>query len=285
MPRLLREPLVHFLVLGAVLFAAGAALEPAATPARREQLHVGEGEVRWLTETWTRQWQRQPTDDEVRGLVADWLKEEILAREARSQGLDQDDAIVRRRLAQKLEYLAQDSVRLAEPDDETLRRLHEARPERFGGEPRWSFSHVYFARERRAEAAAALERLAAGADPLAQGDPLLVDPDIDRATHRDVVAMFGPGFADAVAALAPGGWHGPIESGYGLHLVRVRSRDAGEPRPFEAARDAVLELWREERRQEVVRDLVGRLAERIEVVVDPAVRRFVEVPGRAEPRR
>ena len=122
------------------------------------QVRVGENDVKWLKETWARQWQREPTREELHGLVIDFLKEELLAREAREMGLDENDTIVRRRLAQKVEFV-QDTARLAEPTEDDLRRFYAAHPERFSEEARVSFTHVYFSRDHPQEAAAARARL------------------------------------------------------------------------------------------------------------------------------
>lgn len=270
---LLREPLLHFLLLGAALFAAHAARPSASTsdgPSR--QVRLGEGDVRWLRETWTLQWQREPTPDELRALVAEYLKEELLSREAREMGLDRDDTYVRRRLAQKVEFLLQDTTRLAEPTEDELRRTFEAHPEQFGGEPRVSFLQVYFTREHRAEAAATLPRLAAGANPMDQGDVLLLDAEFLAVTRRAVEAQFGPKFADAVLALEPGAWQGPIESGYGLHLVRVTERTAAKPRELAEVRGQVVERWRDERQREASERHLASLYAKYDVVADESVR-------------
>src|SRR5580704_19189271 len=146
--RILREPLLHFLLIGGLLFATYSWLRRGAgDDAAPAEVRITASEVAWLKETWSRQWQREPTRDELRGLVTDFLKEELLAREARSLGLDQNDTIVRRRLAQKLEFLVQDTSRLAEPTEEDLRRFYKASPERFQTDAHISFTHVFFSRE------------------------------------------------------------------------------------------------------------------------------------------
>lgn len=270
---LLREPLVHFLLLGAALFAVSAwrtGGEASAVPV--PPLRIGEGEVRWLRETWTLQWQREPTPEELRALVAEYVKEELLSREAREMGLDRDDTYVRRRLAQKVEFLLQDTTRLAEPTEEELRRLFAAHPEWFGGETLVSFTQVYFSPEHRAEATATLPRLLAGANPMDQGDMLLVDAEIRAATRQAVAAQFGPKFAEAVLALEGDAWQGPIESGYGLHLVRVTERRAAKPRELAEVRAQVVERWRDERHREASQAHLASLYRKYGVVADESVR-------------
>jgi len=281
--RWLKEPLVHFMAGGGLLFAAYAWLNPVlpdVRPAAR-QVRVGAGEVRWLTETWVRRWQREPTVDELRVLVTNLLKEELLSREARELGLDEGDTIVRRRLAQKLEFLVQDTARLTEPTEEELRRFYDAAPELYRTEPRISFIQVYFSRERRrdpaqdARHALATLRRAPTADTGDLGDRLLVEGELRDADRQTVASAFGPDFASAVFELQPGAWRGPIESGYGLHLVRVSSMNPGRPRPLTEMRAQVVERWREQKQREAEAMLFTRLMDKYEVVLDESVKSVV----------
>src|SRR6185503_2370647 len=151
--KLLREPLVHFVVGGAILFAAYAWLDrEQAVTKGLEPVRVGEGEVRWLTETWKSQWLREPSSEELQGLVADLVKEELLAREAREMGLGENDTIVRRRLAQKLKFLVEDTSRLVEPTEQELRQFYAANSARFQSGARVTFSQIFFNPEQRKDA-------------------------------------------------------------------------------------------------------------------------------------
>ena len=274
MKRLLKEPLLHFLVIGALLFAAYAWLNRGAADQTKSggTVRITTNEVAWLKETWSRQWQREPTRDELRGLVTDFLKEELLAREARALGLDQNDTIVRRRLAQKLEFLVQDTSRIAEPTEEDLRRFYEANLERFQTDARISFTQVFFSREKRADAAteakAALSDLADRGNAADFGDRLLVDSELVDADMQSVAGQFGREFADAVFALKPGAWNGPIESGYGLHLVRVSEIRPGNRREFSEVKTQVLELWRQQRQRQDNEKYFASLLKKYDVTVD-----------------
>jgi hypothetical protein len=281
MKRLLKEPLLHFLVLGALLFAVYSRLNRSLpnNKSAAGTVRITSNEIVWLKETWSRQWQREPTRDELRGMVTDFLKEELLAREARALGLDQNDTIVRRRLAQKLEFLVQDTSRFAEPTEEDLRRFYDANPERFQTDARISFTQVFFSREKRAaaatEAKAALTDLAGGANPADFGDRLLVDSEIVDADMQSVAGQFGREFADAVFALKPGGWSGPIESGYGLHLVRVSDVKPANRREFSEVKTQVLERWREQRQREDNEKYFASLLKKYDVVVDDSVKPLI----------
>ena len=284
MKRWVSEPLLHFLVAGAALFGAYAWVErERGDPSTHAgAVRIGPGEVAWLRETWSRQWQRPPSQDELRGLVTEYLKEELLAREAREMGLDQNDTIVRRRLAQKLEFLMQDTARLAEPSADDLERFHGAHPELFRAPARVSFSHVYFSRERRRDperdAEAALAELNRGGSAVRigeLGDRLLIEPVLHDADEASIAAQFGSAFASKVAALAPGAWQGPIESAYGLHLVRVEKIVPAEQRDFAEVRSQVLERWRAEREREQGERYYAALLKKYELSVDESVRSLV----------
>ena len=265
MRRLLKDPLLHFAVAGALLFAAHAWLNPSAstTDASRE-IHIGPGEVNWLEATWRGQTGREPTAGELRELVSNLVREEVLAREARELRLDENDTIVRRRLAQKLEFMLQDTVRIAEPSDEELRRFYRASPQPFLTEPRISFEQIYFSPERRKEAVAALKE----PTPALLGDRSMLQSHFVDAEAREVTAAFGPGFAARVFALRPGAWQGPIESGYGVHLVRVTAIEPARLRDFTAVRALVLERWRAEQQRAAEARYLARLTAKYPVVID-----------------
>lgn len=289
----LRDPLLHFAAAGALLFAVYAWLNPA-TPgsdAASRQVRIGAGEVKWLVTTWQRQWGREPTQEELRDLVSNLLKEELLSREAREMRLDENDTIVRRRLAQKLEFVLQDTARQGEPSEAELRRFYQASPKPFLTQPRVSFSQVYFSRERRKDAArdaaAALPKLvgASPAEAARMGDRLLVETEFRDADPQTVAAAFGPQFARAVFELQPGRWHGPLESGYGLHLVRIAVMQAERQRDFADVRPQVLERWREQQQREAEALFYRRLMAKYEVLVDDNVKALVGEPLNLAPAK
>jgi hypothetical protein len=146
----LREPLVHFLLLGALLFALNAWLRPAAAPAGNVEIVVSEARVRNLAQNFRRTWQRPPTRQELEGLVESHVREEVFYREALALGLDRDDAIIRRRLQQKMEFVSEEASALARPSDAELQQYLETHPGDFVVEPRVTFAHVYLDPARRA---------------------------------------------------------------------------------------------------------------------------------------
>lgn len=268
MKRWLREPLVHFLIAGGLLFAAYGWLHSGTNPSSGV-VRITAADVNWLKDTWTRQWQRSPSDEELRGLVADYIREDLLAREARALKLDENDAVVRRRLAQKMRFLVEDTATLGEPGEDELRRLYASSAVRYQTPARITFSQIFFKTE-----AAARRRLAQLAQhpAIAVGEPSLLERDYTDAEPTTVSSVFGPKFAEQVFTLAPGRWQGPVASGYGFHLVRVRAREAAQPRPFEAVRAQLREEWQRTRQAEANARFFAELLKKYPLEADASVR-------------
>lgn len=276
MKKLLKEPLLHFLVLGAVIFALNAWRERARPmEASAARIEVTAAVIDRLRAGHERQFGQAPDAEEMRGLVTAHIREEVLYREALVLGLDRDDTIVRRRLAQKMEFLTNDIVSTAEPTDATVREFFEKNAARYAGAGRVSFRHVYFSKEKRGastdvaarEALAALEK---GASDETMGDPFLHGFEFAEREQDDVVAAFGPEFAKQLAAQATGEWRGPVASSYGLHLVRVEGRTEPRTVKFDEVREMVLRDFNEERRRTANREVFEKLCQRYHVAVDEA---------------
>lgn len=276
MKRLIAEPLLHFVLLGALVFVAYPRLAPDAVGER--QIRITAGQQEHLVTAFTRTWQRPPTQQEFERLVDDWIREEIAVRESRRMGLDDGDTIVRRRLRQKLELLAEDVVSLVEPSEEELQAYLDAHPEKYREEPRWTFEHIYFSADRRGDATRsdaqrALQRLRASdgvMDPGQVGDPLPLPRRYEQERASAVAAQFGQVFVEALGNLERNTWAGPVRSGYGLHLVRIDSHLQGRPLTLAETRNEVRRDWSNQRRIEAIDGYYQRLREMYEIVVEPA---------------
>jgi hypothetical protein len=286
--KLLRDPLLHFGVAGAVLFAGYSLVHRAnIAVSEADPIRIGEGEVHWLEQTFLNQWQRTATQDELRGLIAGLLEEELFAREARALGLDQNDTIVRRRLAQKLSFLVDDTSRIIDPPDDELRRFYEANGASFRSEGRISFTQLFFDPQRRthpeADAEAALVSISstAGDGNGALGDRILLETEFHDVGEQAVAGMFGADFAQSLFAIKPGHWAGPVKSGYGVHLVRVNEVKPAAIQPFEEVRAKVLAEWRHRQENESRAAYTAKLRAKYGVVVDDSVRRLLEPNARA----
>jgi hypothetical protein len=269
---LLREPLVHFLVLGAALFVVFGLTRETDQPGER-RIVVTAGQVEQLAAQFSRTWLRPPTPDELNGLVERYVRSEIYYREALAMGLGQDDPYVRNRLALKLEVLLDDLSAEAEPADGELARFLEAHAERFAESPRLSFRQVYLNPERHPDPAAEAQRLLKllrnGADPDRLGDVSMLASGLDAATPDEIARQFGRDFVAAQDRLEPGEWNGPIGSPFGMHLVRVSDRQPARQPELADVRDAVLAEWRDQRRREAKEQAYRRLRKRYEIVMEP----------------
>ena len=267
------DPRVLFLVLGLGVFALD--LWPARGGRESRVIEVTADEVERLHARWTAQWGRPPTGPELESVIAEAVDEEILYREAQRLGLDREDAIVRRRLAQKMTFVLEDAGDATLSGDE-VEEYFVRHAERYRRPPRTTFDHVFLSADRRTDPAGDATALlagirAGGGDDWRQlGDPFMLSRTYAGRTNAEIAGMFGAGFADAVSALPEDGWSGPVESTYGMHLVRVRDRTPPRLPSLEVLRDRVVADLREERRRERGRAAYRALRDDYEVRLPPA---------------
>jgi hypothetical protein len=208
---------------------------------------VTEAQVRGLTEQWEQQWHRQPTPAEVDGLIRDLIKDEVYYREALRMGLDKDDIIMRRRMRSKMEFLVAAQAENEVPSEVELKKWLDTHQRDYTTSVSLSFDQIYVAGDAD-RARMALTQLVKGTDPATVASPLSVPATLDDAGAADIDRQFGDGFAEAIAALPPGRWAGPVASGFGQHLVRLRKLTPGGVPPLSAVRKAVENDWREANR-------------------------------------
>ncbi|HEY6388444.1 MAG TPA: peptidyl-prolyl cis-trans isomerase [Candidatus Acidoferrum sp.] len=251
--RWLREPLLHFLLLGAVLFGIYAYLNrgrPGVEPSK--QIVLSLDELRIMETYFESQWHRQPTPQEFQAMVEDKIREEVLYREGLAMGLDKDDTIVKRRMAQKMQFLAEDVAAAHEPSASELKAWFEKNSSKFALPSRYSFRHLYFSPDKRGknaqeEAATVLAKIAGQPEnsPLAAsvGDSFMFQDYYGDRAPSAIAKEFGPQFAVALEKLKPGSWQGPVESGYGWHLVFVNTVIPGRIPAFEEIEGDVKIAW------------------------------------------
>jgi len=273
--KLLREPLVHFLLLGTLLFAAyGGPVKRAAS--EPPKIVVSQFQIDHLTEGFARTWLRAPTAEELEGLIRDYIREEVYYREAMAMGLDRDDTIIRRRLQQKLEFLSENISDFTPPTDEELRAFLRDHPDRFRLDRRFTFHQVYLSPERHRDSLAGdagelLRQLrSSSSDASRLGDPSLLEHRFVNVEANEVAKQFGEKFARALNDLALGEWQGPVESSYGLHLVFVDERTERRSPALEDVRDAVRREWLNVRRLESNRKFYDGLRKRYTISIEPA---------------
>ncbi len=247
--RLLGEPLLHFLLLGGLIFAVFGRGNSANVADR--QIVVSQVDVDRLAAAFVRTWNRPPDPNELQAQLQDYIREEVLYREALQLGLDKDDSIIRRRLRQKMEFLFEDTV--PPPQEAELRSYFQSHIEKFRTAPLISFRQV-FVSTRRGDAAEPdaqqiLARLVANTPGATeQADTLLLGETFSRTPLDRIAALLGDDFAHELTHATPAHWVGPLRSAYGLHLVLVTAIEPAATPPFEQVRPAVEREWFAERR-------------------------------------
>ena len=273
MSRFWREPIVHFLLIGAGLFLAFD-LTQDERPDAANRILVEPSQVEQLAAQFERTWLRPPTEEELAGLIESYVRDEVYYREALAMGLDQDDPQVRRRMRLKLEFLLEDLTAAEPPDDEVLSAHLQQHPDRFRIEPTLTVRQVYLNPDRRPDLEGDAERiladLRAGAAPDTFGDRSMLPAEQTAVSTSEIARTFGKTFAQEVVALEPGAWSGPLYSGLGAHLVLVTDRRAGRLPALAEVRAEVEREYLAQRRQQL-KDLAYRkLREGYEVIIEPA---------------
>jgi peptidyl-prolyl cis-trans isomerase C len=275
-----REPLVHFLLIGLVLFAVYTVLNLDSGPGGSlNQIVLTESDLQQLQIAFAAQWQRPPVPEELAGLINSRVREEILYREALALGLDKEDTIVKRRMAQKMEFLAEDLSDLHEPTTEALIAWFEKNSQRFALPARVTFSHLYFSPDSRGQrahddAVTALAKIAGQPEDsklaASLADQFMFQDYYGDRTQEQLLKEFGPNFAQSLFQLKPGSWEGPIESGYGWHLIWIDSITPSRVPQFEEVDQDVRSAWIAEQRAETKRKMLEAMEMRYEVVLPPS---------------
>ncbi len=266
---LLREPLTHFVLIGAALLALDMWRSPAVS-GDDVTIIVPADVVASLHDSWHQRTGSPPTAEEAQGLIDAYVQDEVLYREALRMGFARGDLIVRRRLVQKMGFLLEDIVPPQAPEESALRDWLAEHGEDYAHPGQIAFEHRYFSRDRRGEATAsdAEEALAAlRAGEAAPGDPSMVTISTALQTHAQVARHLGGGFAAALEEQPDGGWQGPISSSYGLHLVRITERHDARPARLEEVREAVLTDYLDDLQARQQRDWIRELTQRYSVEV------------------
>jgi parvulin-like peptidyl-prolyl isomerase len=266
--RFFKDPLFIFLAFGLLVFV-GERLLGTGGESDTYRIDITQGQQQRILDQWQAQMGRPPTPEEAAGLLDQWLREEIFYREARALGLDEDDTIIRRRLAQKLTFLNEDLANAEPPGQAELQAYFEANQDRYRLPDRYSFEHVYFSSDRRADARA--DALAEIGSVTPAGDPFILQRSYADRSVREIGDLFGTGFAEALTSLDMSdteSWQGPIESAYGWHLVRIGGHTPGRDPLMAEVSDAVQRDFMQERRREANEAFYQSLRDRYDIRFD-----------------
>jgi len=269
--KFLREPLLHFLLIGAALFVVFGLVSDRTPSNADTQVVVSAGRIEQLENIFAKTWQRPPTEQELKGLVDDFVLEEIYYRQAVAMGIDRDDTVIRRRLRQKFEFLTDDMAAASVPTDDELANYLAANADEFMTDTTYTFEQVYISSvhpgvDLESYVASQLSALRAGKE--VEGSSGLLPAFFDTTPGRVVNANFGAGFSASLDSLPAGEWQGPIESGLGLHLVRIESRVEGALPDLAEIRPLVGREWAHEKRLETRRIINEQLLTEYDVVIE-----------------
>ena len=274
--RVLREPLFHFIVLGGMLFAAyGYLNQDAGEEFSDNQIVVSTGKIEHLAALFSRTWQRPPTREELQGLVDDHVREEAAYRAGTAMGLDSNDTIIRRRIRQKLEFVADDVSSQIQPTEEELANYLRDHPDDFRIDSRFTFQQVFFDPQRRGNdlediISDLVVRLTedANVDARELGDRILLEFRYEDVSSREVASLFSREFAASLDQCELKTWQGPLQSSYGLHVVLVEDKQLGSLPELDDVRTAVRREWEHARRKELTNQYYQSLIDKYEVIVE-----------------
>lgn len=274
--RFWREPLIHFFILGLAVFGLHAALvrKPEPTVNDPYLVEVSSADIEWMRTIFKKQMGRGPTAQDLKGQVNQLIREQILSREAVAMGIDEGDIVVRRRLAQKMEFLFKDLSTMTEPTEDDLRKYYFENRRKYEAPPQVTFTQVYFSVENRGvegakQAAQALIKEDGDPNKVSTlGDASILSPGCRQCGEKEIRNRFGTDFAEAVKNLKPGSWNGPVKSAYGFHAVYIYERQDTKLPKFRDIIDRIKNDWMSAKREEYTRRVYGEIRSRYRVLVE-----------------
>lgn len=276
MRKIFKEPLLVFFLLGGAIFVLFQQVSDKSQPDNAEIVVTGK-RIELLTKGFEKIWQRPPLDEELEGLIQNYIRQEVFYREALAIGLDKNDDVVRRRLRQKMQFISEDIAALAEPTEPELEEYLAGHQEDYRQPPRYSFHQIYFDLSKRGktvqeDAETLLKKLQTTDVDIAElGDSLILEPRFTNTSERDIERAFGFRFAKSLAEMVIGSWQGPVRSGLGLHLVRIDERLDGRDAELNDVRELVLRDYSALKRKQTNEELYELLRKRYRVTVEKTV--------------
>jgi PPIC-type PPIASE domain len=266
-----KEPLLHFLMLGGVIFGLYAVLDDSPPPQEKNAIDISVEDARRLVAEFEATWRRPPSESELAEIIDASIREEVYVREALALGLDRDDAVIRRRLQMKMEFLTESGAEVVTPDDATLQAHLDANPDLFIEAPLVALEQVMLDGADPQAAAEALALLRQGEDPASVGRPTMLPFATRPSPPRVIDNIFGPDFFALTTTFPVGTWEGPVESAFGTHLLRITDRREGRTPPLAEIRDKVEQDWRSAFVVRLREERLGALMSHYEVTrPDPA---------------
>jgi len=275
MTNLLKEPLLHFLLAGGALFLLFG--EMGNSQAGDYTIVIDDSDIDLLINRWEMQWKRFPTEDELQSLFDNFLQEEVYYREALNMNLDHNDEIIRRRMAQKMEFLTKDLAEMTVPDDEALLKYYLDHIDSYTLSPKVTLAQAYFSHDVRDEPTSDAKKLLEtlkDREPAPDlfeeiGDRISLQTYFEASDRADLIRKMGNQFAEVVMQQKTPGWlEDPVVSGYGMHLVYVYDIVPERTREFEEVRERVLQDFRYDLSREYNTSMFNSLVNKYDVILD-----------------
>ena len=252
----LKEPLLHFIVIGALLFLLYSLLNPVQ---KENEITIDEGLINEIVAKWELQRNRQPTLEELTGLVNEFVEQEVLYQEALEMNLDHNDEIVKRRLAQKMEFISDGLAESLQPTEDILKKYFEDNKDNYSKDPVYTISHVYFSQDKRSDALRDAQNALNLESMEGLGDPISLPKTYTNASAFAISRDYGTSFANNLDSLEIGKWTGPINSGLGVHLVFIKEKKVGGFYIFEEVKDKVIVDYNFEASNDFKKELISSL--------------------------
>lgn len=265
MKKLLREPLVHFLLIGLGLFFIYGLVN---TKPIQNEIIIDDGLINEIVAKWELQRDRKPTLEELSGLVNEFVEQEVLYQEALSMNLDHNDEIVKRRLAQKMEFISDGLAESLQPTEDILKKYFEDNKDNYLKDPVYDISHVYFSQEKRSDAFSDAQNALKSVSKEGLGDPISLPKTYTEASAFLISRDYGTSFAKSLDTLEIGKWSGPVISGMGVHLVFIKDKKAGGLYDFETVKDKVIVDYNFEASNDFKKELISTLLKGYKVNID-----------------
>lgn len=271
--RILREPLLHFLLIGTLIFVTYKLLNPVEPQeADGQEISISLEQIDQFKARFEETWRRSPNVDELNGLIENHLREEILVRQAIALSLDKGDIVIRRRLAQKMDFLLESAASSREPSEMEIEAFYEANADEYLTKPTYSFEQVFLGQSpSEEEVESTVAALNSGGDPSDFGSRNMLPSILVNQVAVSVDGIFGPGFSTSLNELEPGIWSGPVQSAFGLHAVRLTDRTAAIAQPLASIRDRVRSDWKGANVSEMMQAMYRELRENYTIVLPTEV--------------
>jgi len=271
MSRIVKEPLVHFLLIGGMIFAAYSTFDDTPTVPNRQQIVITQADLTALSAQFESVWKRKPRPQELNTMTEEMIRDRVLVNAALELGMDQGDTVINRRLRQKMEFFAASIAEAIEPEDGELEAFYQENFQNYQIPPKFALEQFYLGDQATPGIVeAALMALKNGTDPEQFRHPSLLPEQVEMTTMRILDGSFGQGFAASLVPLAIGEWAGPIRSGYGQHLVRLTGKIPAVHPTLEQVADKVFPDWQSSKRQEVLEQYYQSLRQGFEVTLPTA---------------